>query len=373
MNSSLKLSYHLPIRFLTGPKSAPGKSRIIQNVSNNSNIFTSASQCQVQKKQANTKTLNIFDRKTKLWQRERAALSDKVESFDYVKNEIGYRLADRVFDIKRKFNRVIDLGCSRGYVSKHISADSVEHLIMTDNSELLMSQSVCNDPNVKVEKIVCDEEHLEDVFEPESIDLVISNLALHWVNDLPGCFKQIMKLLKIDGVFLGSMFGIDTLYELRSSLQLAETERKGGVSPHVSPFTKPMDVGFLLQKSGFVMQTIDVDEVIFIYPSIFELMEDLKGMGESNASWNRSLHISRDTILAAAPIYEKLYGNKRIEEENTDINGVPATFQVVYFIGWKPDPSKPQPQPKDPTMVSLKDFYSLGDIGSEPKKIKLDE
>lgn len=95
----------------------------------------------------------------------------------------------------------------------------------------------------------------------------------------------------------------------RSSLQLAETERKGGVSPHVSPFTKPMDVGFLLQKSGFVMQTIDVDEVIFIYPSIFELMEDLKGMGESNASWNRSLHISRDTILAAAPIYEKLYGN----------------------------------------------------------------
>lgn len=70
------------------------------------------------------------------------------------------------------------------------------------------------------------------------MDLVVSNLSLHWVNDLLGCFKAIHKSLKPDGVFLGSIFGGDTLYELRSSLQLAEIERKGGISPHVSPFTQ---------------------------------------------------------------------------------------------------------------------------------------
>ena len=70
------------------------------------------------------------------------------------------------------------------------------------------------------------------------MDMILSSLSLHWVNDLPGCFDRIKRSLKPDGVFIASMFGEDTLYELRSSLQLAELERKGGVAPHISPFTK---------------------------------------------------------------------------------------------------------------------------------------
>lgn len=70
-----------------------------------------------------------------------------------------------------------------------------------------------------------------------------------------------------------------------------------------------MDIGHLLMTSGFIMQTIDTDEIVVRYPTMFELMNDLKGMGESNAAWNRSLTISRDTLLAASVIYEQLYGN----------------------------------------------------------------
>jgi NADH dehydrogenase [ubiquinone] 1 alpha subcomplex assembly factor 5 len=72
-------------------------------------------------------------------------------------------------------------------------------------------------------------------FEPSSIDCVISNLALHWVNDLPGILTQINHILVPDGLFLAAILGGDTLYELRGSIQLAEQERKGGVSPHISP------------------------------------------------------------------------------------------------------------------------------------------
>lgn len=71
--------------------------------------------------------------------------------------------------------------------------------------------------------------------------MVLSNLSLHWVNDLPGCFEAIIKSLKPDGVFMASIFGGETLFELRSSLQLAELERKGGISPHISPFTQVLD------------------------------------------------------------------------------------------------------------------------------------
>lgn len=97
------------------------------------------------------------------------------------------------------------------------------------------------------------------------------------MNDLPNAFKQILSSLRQDGVFLASIFGGDTLYELRSSLQLAELERRGGLSPHISPFTEVSDVGNLLTRAGFSMLTIDTDEIVVNYPSLFELMWDLKG------------------------------------------------------------------------------------------------
>ncbi|KAJ3057693.1 NADH dehydrogenase [ubiquinone] 1 alpha subcomplex assembly factor 5, partial [Podochytrium sp. JEL0797] len=63
----------------------------------------------------------------------------------------------------------------------------------------------------------------------------MSSMSMHWVNDLPGALIQIRKCLKPDGVFLGAMVGGETLFELRTSLQLAQIEREGGVAPHVSP------------------------------------------------------------------------------------------------------------------------------------------
>lgn len=170
---------------------------------------------QQQKPQPQQPILNIFDRKAKKLQRERAALLENVQTYDYLKDEVGYRLSDRIFDIKKKFNKALNLGCGRGYVSKHVASDSVEELILSDNSELLLSQAKCDDSKVKIEKVVCDEEHLTEIFKPDSLDLVISNLALHWVNELPICFEQVMKILKSDGVFLASVFGGDTLFELR--------------------------------------------------------------------------------------------------------------------------------------------------------------
>lgn len=95
-------------------------------------------------------------------------------------------------------------------------------------------------------------------------------------------------------------------------MQLAELERRGGISPHISPFARPRDIGGLLTRAGFAMQTIDTDEIVVTYPSMLELITDLKGMGESNASWNRSLHLPRETILAASAIYQQLYGNDLI-------------------------------------------------------------
>ncbi|XP_025942350.1 arginine-hydroxylase NDUFAF5, mitochondrial isoform X3 [Apteryx rowi] len=107
--------------------------------------------------------------------------------------------------------------------------------------------------------VVADEEFLP--FKEDTFDLVVSSLSLHWVNDLPRAFREIHQVLKPDGVFIGAMFGGDTLYELRCSLQLAELEREGGFSPHVSPFTAVSDLGHLLSRAGFNTLTVDTDEI----------------------------------------------------------------------------------------------------------------
>jgi NADH dehydrogenase [ubiquinone] 1 alpha subcomplex assembly factor 5 len=311
--------------------------------------------------------MQVFDRNTKSLQRERAASAQDANLYDYLKDEIGYRLADRVFDIKRKFKLAADIGCSRGYVAKHISPKCIEELILCDmNSVSLDSFEV--QKGIKVRKQILDEEHIE--FDPNSLDLVISSLSLHWVNDLPKAFKQILRSLKEDGVLLAAVFGGDTLYELRSSLQLADLERRGGLSPHISPFTEVTDIGNLLTRAGFTMLTIDTDEIVVNYPTLFELMWDLKGMAESNAALNRSLHLHRETQFAAAAIYQQLYG--KIDQE-TGKTTIPATFQIINMLGWKPHPKQPKPLERGTGEVSLKDLHRLDEIIKEVKTVKPDD
>ncbi|XP_071440815.1 arginine-hydroxylase NDUFAF5, mitochondrial [Hetaerina americana] len=305
-------------------------------------------------------SLKIFDRKAKLMQRERAAMSADVHLYDYIKEEIGFRLADRVKDIKRTFKQAIDLGCGRGHVTKNIMPDSVKELTCAEMSPRWLEQ-VCYNSGMKVNKVVKDEECPD--FEDNSFDLVLSNLSLHWVNDLPGTFARIRSCLVSDGVFMASVFGGETLYELRSSLQLADLERKGGVAPHISPFIDVRDLGGLLNRAGFTMLTVDTDEMEIGYPSMFELMWDLKGMGESNAALNRPLHLGRDVSLAAASIYKALYGR----EDGT----IPATFQIFYFIGWKPDKSQPKPLQRGTGQISLKDLHRIDEIVKEKSGIPL--
>ncbi|XP_072265715.1 arginine-hydroxylase NDUFAF5, mitochondrial isoform X2 [Pyxicephalus adspersus] len=234
--------------------------------------------------------------------------------------------------------------------------ETVEKFVQADVSEVAMKKSVASE--IPAVKVVTDEEFLP--FKDNTFDLVVSNLSLHWVNDLPRTFHEICRVLKEDGVFIGAMFGGETLYELRCSLQLAELEREGGFSPHVSPFTAVNDLGNLLGRAGFNMLTVDTDEIQIHYPGMFELMKDLQGMGESNCAWNRRSLLHRDSMIAAAAIYQEMYG----EEDGS----VPATFQIYYMIGWKPHESQAKPAKRGSASVSFGDLRKVNEIVSKSKK-----
>lgn len=196
-----------------------------------------------------------------------------------------------------------------------------------------------------------DEEALP--FEENSLDCVVCCGSLHWTNDLPGALIQIQKALKPDGLFLGAICGGDTLFELRTSLQLAEQEREGGISPRISPMADSRDMVSLLSRAGFNIPTVDTDEMQVNYPSIFELMTDLQDMGESNAVIHRRAILKRDTLLAASAIYPRLH--------NQDPGHVPATYHIIYMVGWKPDESQRKPLKRGQATKSMKEVLGNPD------------
>jgi NADH dehydrogenase [ubiquinone] 1 alpha subcomplex assembly factor 5 len=294
---------------------------------------------------------NTFDRKVKRIQRNRACLAEDPSIYDYLKDAVASQVVDRVCDVARQFPLALDVGCGRGHIAKHMNKDMIDQLVQCDYAEIPLMQSH-DAEDVPTYRVVADEEFLP--FSGNTFDLVTSSCSLHWVNDLPLAFKEIHRVLKPDGCVIGTIFTGDTLFELRCSLQLAQEEMEGGFSPHVSPFTQLSDIGGLLTRTGFVMTTIDIDEIVVNYPSISEVMKDLQGMGENNAVSHRPNYLRRSTITRAAQIYKSDYGN--------DDGSVPATFQIIYFIGWKPDPSHRGPAKRGSANVS---FHDLGQVVSD--------
>lgn len=89
---------------------------------------------------------------------------------------------------------------------------------------------------------------------------------------------------------------------------------KKGITPRVSPFTSPTDIGGLLTSTGFKLLTLDFDEIRIAYPSMFELLYDLKGMGESNCAWNRKLNLNKEMLMSAQSIYKGKIMPKKLKE-----------------------------------------------------------
>jgi SAM-dependent methyltransferase len=184
--------------------------------------------------------------------------------------------------------------------------------------------------------------------QPSSLDLVISGLALQFVNDLPGVLAQISRALKPDGLLLAAMIGGDTLTELRQSFAAAEAECEGGVSPRVAPFADLRDVGGLLQRAGFALPVTDLDHIVVRYDNAFALMQDLRRMGATNILLERRrTPTRRATLLRMAQIYAERFA---------DPDGrIRATYDVIWLSGWVPHASQPKPLKPGSAKASLEE------------------
>lgn len=285
-----------------------------------------------------TDSMLIFDRALVRRHRDRAAGIAGDHGFLFA--EVAERLADRLDDVRRRFGRVLDLGCHDGVMARVLKGRAGEDLLVSADLSPAMAR-LAPPPSV-----TADEEALP--FAPGSFDLITSCLSLHWVNDLPGALIQIRRCLKPDGLFLAALLGGETLHELRVSLMEAEIARAGGASPRVSPFADLRDMAGLLQRAGFALPVADVDTLTVAYETPMALLADLRAMGETNAV--RARRRAPDGKALFADALDR-YGARFAEPDGR----AAATFQVIYLIGWAPDPSQPQPLRPGSAAVRLAD------------------
>lgn len=291
-----------------------------------------------------------FDRKLVARHRDRAAPT--FGGCDFLAARAAEEIAGRLANTNREFATALDLGCHTGTVGRDALAPAgVTTIVSADLSPAMAVQA----PGLR---LAADEECLP--FAPQSLDLAVSTLSLHWVNDLPGALIQIRKALRPDGLFIGALFGGETLQELRQVLMQAEADCEGGVSPRVSPFADVRDLGGLMQRAGFALPVVDADIVTVRYENAFRLLEDLRAMGETNAlNDRRRVPLKRATLIRAAELYQ---------EQFADPDGrIRASFEILYATGWAPHESQQKPLRPGSAAMRLADALKTEELGTGDK------
>ena len=270
--------------------------------------------------------MSVFDRRLVRAHRDRAAAT--LSAHDFLLTNTADALVERLHDVRRAFPVALDLGCRTGLMGERLRGrKGIETLLQADLSVSMARRAA----EAGLATLVADEETLP--LAAGSLDLVVSNLSLHWVNDLPGALLQIRQALKPDGLFVATLLGGDTLQELRSVIFDAELAVAGGVSPRLSPLTDVRDAGALLQRAGFALPVADADRFTVTYANAFGLFADLRGMGEAAANRDRN---PRTPSRLLWPEVARLYAERFAEPDGR----IPATFQVITVTGWAPHPAQ---------------------------------
>jgi SAM-dependent methyltransferase len=219
-------------------------------------------------------------------------------------------------------------------------------------------ESLDSNKSTRALVIAADEEALP--FRDGSLDLVVSALALQFVNDLPGTLIQFRRALKPDGLFVAALIGGDSLSELRQAFAQAESEVEGGVSPRVAPFADLRDLGALLQRAGFALPVTDIDRVTVRYSSPLALMHDLRRMGATNVLTERRRRpLRRATLQRLFEIYAERFA---------DPDGrIRSTFEIVWLSGWAPHESQQQPLKPGSAKTRLADALHTAEIPAGEK------
>lgn len=262
----------------------------------------------------------------------RRAFSRAAQDYDaaaVLQREVCARMLERLDYIKLKPARLLDVGSGTGWGTRQLGERYPKAEITALDIAIGMLQVARGTSSwwqklfaAQRENYLCaDVEALP--IAPASVEMVWSNLALQWCNDLPATFVELHRVLKVEGLLMFSSFGVDTLHELRSAFSDVD-----GYS-HLSRFTDMHDIGDMLVAAGFADPVMEMEKITLTYDDMRAVMQDLKSIGAHNSTAGRSSGLmGKKAWQRVTQNYEKLRRDGKL----------PATFEILYGHAWKPAP-----------------------------------
>ena len=270
----------------------------------------------------------IFNSHLRALRRARAAQSDTSDkAAGFLFQEGAEALADRLSFIQRAFHRPVLHGNDFQALTQAL-AQALPHALPHIQTDTPL-------PHSSAPHLIEGECEIWPL-EAESCDLILSNLQLHWVNDLPGLLVQIRRSLCPDGFFSACLIGGESLFELRASLAEAESRLNRPHRPRISPMIDVPTAAGLMQRAGFALPVVDHEIINLSYAHPLTLLKDLQAMGQSNAIQNQPTGIDPQAFWpTVCQAYQDLFPHVE--------GGVKATFDLIFLSGWAPASNQQQP------------------------------
>ena len=247
------------------------------------------------------------------------------KSYDFaaiLHEEVLNRLLHRLQYIRHQPVNVIDIGCGTGKALKGLFKTYPKSKIISLDLAYSMLQQTRQQYGLLRKKRIVNADMENMPFANDSFDLLFSNLALQWANDLGGTLHEFARIGRSGSLLMFTTFGPDTLKELRESW--LEIDR----NPHVHQFIDMHDIGDAMMAAGFSQPVVDAETIRLEYSEFRQIFEDLKNTGASNAEKNRSRGLMTPAKL------------KRLEQSyqrlGYDAGKFIASYEVVYGHAWLP-------------------------------------
>lgn len=264
----------------------------------------------------------------------RRAFSRAASGYDasaVLQREVCSRMLERLDYVKLQPRRILDAGSGTGWGGRQLGERYAQAEVVALDIAIGMLQ-VARGTSSWWQKLfagssrrfVCaDVETLP--LAAQGVDMVWSNLALQWCNDLPATFCELHRVLQPEGLLMFSTFGPDTLRELRIAFDGVDGYN------HINRFIDMHDIGDMLMAAGFADPVMEMERLTLTYDDVRAVMQDLRGIGAHNATAGRAPGMTgRQKWMRIVQNYETLRQNGRL----------PATFEVIYGHAWKPRPKQ---------------------------------
>ncbi len=262
----------------------------------------------------------------------RRAFSRAASGYDasaVLQREVCKRMLERLDFIRLKPGRLLDAGSGTGWGGRQLSERYPDAEVISLDIAMGMLRAAGKSAGwwqklfgARRQMAVCaDVEALPLV--PDCVEMIWSNLALQWCNDLPATFVELHRVLKAEGMVMFSTFGPDTLKELRKAFSGVDGNN------HLNRFADMHDIGDMLVHAGFSEPVMDMEYITLTYDDLRGVLHDLKAIGAHNATEGRG-----KGLMGKAAFGRLLENYEKFRRDGK----LPATYEIVYGHAWKPRP-----------------------------------